>query len=75
VKILYQKNSKIYMAGHSAQKGSQTIQNIRSTFPYSKGYLEFLLVDLADLITVKRSVEEFLSKEPVSILYGIMQMS
>lgn len=63
MKILYQKNSKIYVAGRSAQKGSQAIQNVKAAFPKSSGHLEFLLLDLADLTTIKRSVEDFLAKE------------
>jgi retinol dehydrogenase-12 len=63
VKILYQKNSKIYIADRSAQKGSQAIQNIKTAFPNSNGLLEFLLLDLADLTTIKSSVEYFLAKE------------
>jgi retinol dehydrogenase 12 len=63
VKILYQKSGKVYIAGRSTQKGSQAIQSIKATFPKSNGQLEFLLLDLADLTTTKRSVDDFLSKE------------
>jgi retinol dehydrogenase 12 len=63
VKILYQKSGKVYIAGRSTQKGSQAIQTIKATFPKSNGQLEFLLLDLADLTTIKRSVDDFLSKE------------
>lgn len=62
-KLLYQKNSKIYIAGRSAPKAKQAIQQIKTIFPSSTGGLEFLPLDLADLSTIKTSVSAFLARE------------
>lgn len=62
-KILYQHNATIYVAGRSPQKASTAIQSIKDAHPSSKGRLEFLKLDLADLTTIKASADDFLSKE------------
>ena len=62
-KLLYQKNSKIYIAGRSALKATQAIQSIKTVFPSSTGALEFLPLDLADLSTIKASTSAFLAHE------------
>ncbi|KAK5689112.1 short-chain alcohol dehydrogenase [Elasticomyces elasticus] len=62
-KILYQKNGTVYVAGRSKEKASAAIDEIRKAYPSSDGHLEFLKVDLADLPTIKGSVEDFLSRE------------
>lgn len=61
--ILYSRNAKVYVAGRSKDKGSKVIQQIKSNLPKSKGELIFLHLDLGDLTTIKKSAEEFLSKE------------
>jgi len=61
--ILYSKNAKVYVAARSEEKARQAIQAIKKGFPKSAGELIFLHLDLADLTTIKASVEEFLSKE------------
>ena len=62
-KILYQRNGTVYVAGRSKSKAETAVQRMKNEFPESQGKLEFLMVDLADLTTVKPAVEEFLSKE------------
>ena len=62
-KILYQKNATIYIAGRNADKAQISMNATRNLFTNSKGRLEFLLLDLADLTTVKNAVETFMSKE------------
>lgn len=61
--ILYAKNAKVYVAARSEEKANAAISNIISKFPNSKGALIFLKLDLEDLSTIKKSAEEFLSKE------------
>ncbi|KAN0096654.1 NAD(P)-binding protein [Hyaloscypha variabilis] len=63
VNILYAKNATIYIAGRSPSKAEQAIKLIFTTAPFSTGKLEFLLLDLADLSTIAKSVKEFLAKE------------
>ncbi|MCJ1371479.1 hypothetical protein MMC20_002696 [Loxospora ochrophaea] len=63
VQILYSHNAKIYIAARVEDKAQQSITQIKAQFPKSKGELLFLHLDLGDLPAVKRSAEEFLSKE------------
>lgn len=62
-KILYSKNGTVYMAARSISKINSCIAEIKKEHPYSKGRLEFIVVDFNDLTTVKGAVDEFLSKE------------
>ncbi|KAI4730886.1 NAD(P)-binding protein [Aureobasidium sp. EXF-10728] len=62
-KILYQHDGTVYIAGRSEEKGNKAISEIREAVPSSKGKLEFMHVDLADLTTIKPGVEKFLAKE------------
>ena len=41
----------------------RAIKDIKSANPESKGRLEFLELDLADLPTVKKAADEFMSRE------------
>ncbi|KAK9320878.1 hypothetical protein V1517DRAFT_328031 [Lipomyces orientalis] len=63
VDILYQHNGKIYVAARSEAKASTAIKEIRAKHPESTGELVFLHLDLNDLTTIKRTAQEFLSKE------------
>jgi NAD(P)-dependent dehydrogenase (short-subunit alcohol dehydrogenase family) len=62
-KILYQHNGTVYIAGRSQSKADTAIEEIKQAYPSSDGKLEFLHVDLADLPTIKKSVENFMSRE------------
>ena len=62
-KILYEKGATVYVAGRSEEKGKQAIERIKADAPSSSGRLEFLLLDLNDLSTVKGSADQFLSRE------------
>lgn len=61
--MLYSKNAKVYIAARSQARAETAIENIRKSEPSSKGSLVFLHLDLADLTTIRRSADEFLSKE------------
>lgn len=61
--VLYSKNATVYLAGRSPPKGSSAIETIKSSYPDSKGRVEFLQLDLADLSTIGASAKEFLGKE------------
>lgn len=63
MKILYSKNAKVYIAARNEEKANTAIADIQSHAPNSKGALVFLKLDLDDLTTIKKSAEEFLSKE------------
>ncbi|KAK4891240.1 short-chain alcohol dehydrogenase [Elasticomyces elasticus] len=77
-KILYQQNGTVYMAGRSPEKGERAINAIKAAVPQSKGRLEFLFLDLGDLTGIKKSAEEFMSKESrLDVLVnnaGVMQV-
>lgn len=61
--VLYAKNAKVYCAARSKDKALNAIEAIKLAVPESRGTLEFLPLDLADLTTIKASANEFLSKE------------
>ncbi|MCJ1471404.1 hypothetical protein MMC13_000043 [Lambiella insularis] len=61
--ILYQHNAKVYIAARSEEKASKAMTAMKKLHPESKGQLIFLHLDLADLTTIKKSAEEFLSKD------------
>lgn len=61
--ILYFHNAKVYVAARSSEKASAAIESMKTNFPDSKAELVFLHLDLDDLSTIKKSAEEFLSKE------------
>jgi NAD(P)-dependent dehydrogenase (short-subunit alcohol dehydrogenase family) len=63
VKLVYQRNAKVYIAARSETKARAAIKEIQDAFPASKGQLEYLYLDLSDLSTIKRSAQDFLGRE------------
>jgi retinol dehydrogenase 12 len=61
--MLYKRNATVYVAARSEEKAIQAIDSIKSNTPNSSGTLHYLHLDLADLSTIKASVQDFLSKE------------
>ncbi|OAG11934.1 NAD(P)-binding protein [Paraphaeosphaeria sporulosa] len=61
--MLYSVNAKVYIAARSEEKSRKAISDIQTAYPSSKGSLIFLHLDLADLTTIKATVDEFLNKE------------
>ncbi|KAG0649124.1 putative oxidoreductase [Hyphodiscus hymeniophilus] len=53
--------AKVYIASRSRSKAEQTIQKIITTQPNAE--IEFIEMDLADLRSVKKGAEEYLTKE------------
>ncbi|KAI0602498.1 hypothetical protein F4775DRAFT_245498 [Biscogniauxia sp. FL1348] len=62
-KILYQKNATVYIAARSAEKIDSAISAIRKENESSLGKLQPLLLDLADLSTIKPAAEQFMAQE------------
>jgi NAD(P)-dependent dehydrogenase (short-subunit alcohol dehydrogenase family) len=62
-KILYQHDARVYLAARSESKTTEAIKRIEQAHPSSRGKLVFLRLELDDLSTIKRSAEEFLTKE------------
>ncbi|BAE64408.1 unnamed protein product [Aspergillus oryzae RIB40] len=61
--ILYQHGGKVYLAARNASRAQSVIDDITRRHPESKGQLVYLHLDLGDLSTIKKSAEEFLTKE------------
>ncbi|KAJ2979913.1 hypothetical protein NUW58_g7083 [Xylaria curta] len=61
--ILYSKNAKVYMLARSEEKTKQAIESIKAAVPESSGELIYLHLDLADLPTIKATVDEFHHRE------------
>ncbi|KAL6816424.1 hypothetical protein J3E69DRAFT_345417 [Trichoderma sp. SZMC 28015] len=61
-KILYQKNAKVYIAARDEEKTRKAIDDIKASGA-SNGSLEFLLLKLDDLSSIKASADEFKAKE------------
>jgi retinol dehydrogenase 12 len=69
-KALYNLNGRVYIAGREVPSAAEAIESIKSSPPAAdqvvqrgKGELFFLKLDLADLSTIKASVEKFLGTE------------
>ncbi|KAH6608483.1 hypothetical protein Trco_001829 [Trichoderma cornu-damae] len=62
-KLLYAKNAVVYIAGRRQDVGQDAIESLRAAHPDSRGRLEFLQLDLADLPSIKASASAFLGKE------------
>ncbi|KAK3934317.1 hypothetical protein QBC46DRAFT_462691 [Diplogelasinospora grovesii] len=62
-KILYRKHARVYIGGRSEEKARKAIQDIQAAVPSGGGALDFLLLELDDLSSIKASVEAFKAKE------------
>ena len=64
VKILYSKGGTVYMASRSKSKVEDAIKSITSgRTTETPGKINALIIDLADLTTIKPAVEQFVSQE------------
>lgn len=70
-RILYTAGATVYIAARSATRCTEGIKKIQKQVESSKGRLESLVIDLADLRTVKGAVESFLGREQK--LHGLFQ--
>jgi retinol dehydrogenase-12 len=64
-KILYAAGGVVYIAARSVARCTGAVEKIKSEVGYGKtsGRLENMVIDLANLETVRRPIEEFLQKE------------
>lgn len=62
-RLLYTKNAKIYMMARSEEKTQTAIEDIQKVTPNSTGSLHYIKLDLADLSTIKQTVQKFLDSE------------
>ena len=58
--VLLQHDAKVYLAARSKAKADAAIKSLKEVTGKEAIFLE---LDLSDLVSVKRSAEEFLSKE------------
>ncbi|KAH6673437.1 hypothetical protein B0J14DRAFT_590772 [Halenospora varia] len=69
-KILYHLNGRVYITSRSAASAKKAIASIQASSPHpsqtinrTSGSLEYLVLNMDDLSTIKRTAEEFLSRE------------
>lgn len=62
-RILYGKNANVYLMARSEDKTVAAISDIKTANPSSKGSLHFVPLDLADMTTIRSSVDAFLARE------------
>lgn len=62
-RLLYTKNAKIYILARSEEKTKAAIADIQKAVPNSTGSLHYIKLDLADLSTIKQTVQRFLESE------------
>ncbi|KAH9896259.1 hypothetical protein F4778DRAFT_783540 [Xylariomycetidae sp. FL2044] len=62
-RMLYSKNARVYLLARSEEKTKRAIAEISKAVPSSKGSMIYLRLDLADLTSIKSTVESFLEKE------------
>ncbi|THH11753.1 hypothetical protein EW146_g7938 [Bondarzewia mesenterica] len=62
-KVLLSRNAKVYMAARDETKVDVAIDQLKESLGRQATRLSFLKLDLADLRSVRRAAEEFLSKE------------
>jgi len=76
-KLLYGKDATVYVIARSASRAEGAIESLKSAVPSSNGRLEPLVLDLADLATIKPAIQGFLEKERrVDVLFmnaGVMR--
>lgn len=61
--MLYSKHGSVYIAARSSKRADEAVTKLRLALPASQGRLVPLVVDIADLGTVKGAVELFLGQE------------
>ena len=59
--MLLQRNAKVYIASRNKEKADKAIASLKEATGNEPLFIE---LDLADLSSVKKAAEEFLSKEP-----------
>jgi retinol dehydrogenase 12 len=62
-KLLYAKGGAVYIAARSAKRATDAIEKLKAQVPESSGRLVAMVLDLADLTTIKPAVEAFLKQE------------
>ena len=61
--MLYGAGAKVYIAGRSEANARDAIEAIRQSHPSSTGELDFLMLDLSDLASVRSAATAFKTKE------------
>ena len=60
-KLVYAKNAILWISARTEAKAKSAIEEIKSAAPASAGQLYFVLMDFADLPTIKTGVEKFIT--------------
>ncbi|KAL3467794.1 hypothetical protein BJX64DRAFT_299083 [Aspergillus heterothallicus] len=62
-KILYARGATVYITGRTEEKAKRAIEDILKTVTEREGQIDYILLNLDDLSTIKASVEAFREKE------------
>jgi NAD(P)-dependent dehydrogenase (short-subunit alcohol dehydrogenase family) len=62
-KILYARGATVYVTGRTEEKAKKAVEDIQKTVPEREGRIDYILLNLDDLSTIKASVEAFKEKE------------
>ncbi|KAL4757790.1 uncharacterized protein BDW70DRAFT_153018 [Aspergillus foveolatus] len=62
-RILYRHGGKVYITARSEEKAKKAIQVIQASIPNHHGELDFVVLELDDLRSIKASAEAFKAKE------------
>ncbi|KAJ7151201.1 NAD-P-binding protein [Mycena filopes] len=62
-RVLVARNAKVYLAARSEERSQAAIEDIRKSTGKPESSIHFLHLDLADLASVRKAAEEYISKE------------
>ncbi|KAK4612333.1 Short-chain dehydrogenase/reductase [Fulvia fulva] len=60
--MLYSRNATVFIAGRDVQQAKKCMQGIQTKHASSSGRLEYLHLDLADMVSIRRAGEDFLAR-------------
>ncbi|KAI1185963.1 hypothetical protein F5B17DRAFT_445289 [Nemania serpens] len=63
-KILYMHNATVCIAGRAESKAQKAVTEIKNAYPNSSGHIDYIILDLSNLSTIKPAVEKFVAQQP-----------
>lgn len=63
-KILYMRNATVCIAGRAESKAQKAVAEIKEAYLESSGHINYLILDLSNLSTIKPAVESFIAQQP-----------
>lgn len=62
-KILYARGGTVYVTGRTEEKGKEAVKRIQSTVGERDGQIDYLVLNLDDLTSIRESADAFMEKE------------